>query len=97
MAFLNIKNVAIVGMSAGVPRQIMPTVSTTDKYDAENYIATTGIREKRYSNDFTTSDLAFAATEQLIADLGWNKKEIDALVFVSQTPDYLLPATSCIL
>lgn len=37
------------------------------------------------------------AAEQLIADLGWDKKEIGALVFVSQTPDYILPATSCIL
>ncbi len=34
---------------------------------------------------------------QLITDLGWDKKDIGALVFVSQTPDYILPATSCIL
>lgn len=90
-------NVAIAGMSAGVPQQIMPTVSTTDKYDTSDFIETTGIKEKRFSNDFTTSDLSYAAAEQLISDLGWNKKEIGALVFVSQTPDYLLPATSCIL
>ena len=97
MAFLNIKNVAIVGLSAGVPKQIMPTISTTDKYDADAFVETTGIIEKRYSNDFTTSDLGQAATERLIADLGWDKKEIGILVFVSQTPDYILPATSCIL
>ena len=97
MAFLNIKNVAIVGLSAGVPKQIMPTISTTDKYDADAFVETTGIIEKRYSNDFTTSDLGQAATKRLIADLGWDKKEIGILVFVSQTPDYILPATSCIL
>lgn len=97
MAFLNVKNVAIVGMSAGVPKQVMPTISTTDKYDAEAFAETTGVIEKRYSNDFTTSDLGRVAAEQLIADLGWDKKEIGALVFVSQTPDYILPATSCIL
>ena len=97
MAFLNVKNVAIVGMSAGVPKQIMPTISTTDKYDASAFVETTGVIEKRYSNDFTTSDLGQAAAEQLIADLNWDKKEIGALVFVTQTPDYILPATSCIL
>ncbi len=97
MAFLNVKNVAIVGMSAAVPKQIMPTISTTDKYDANAFAETTGVIEKRYSNDFTTSDLGEAAAEQLIVDLGWNRKEIGALVFVSQTPDYILPATSCIL
>ena len=97
MAFLEIKNVAIAGISAGVPKQIMPTISTTDKYDADAFAETTGVLEKRYSNDFTTSDLGQAAAEQLIADLNWDKKEIGALVFVSQTPDYILPATSCIL
>lgn len=97
MAFLSVKNVAIVGISAGVPKQIMPTISTTDKYDANAFAETTGVVEKRYSNDFTTSDLGKEAAEQLISDLGWDKKEIGALVFVSQTPDYILPATSCIL
>lgn len=97
MAFLTVKNVAIVGMAAGVPKQVMSTISTTDKYDAADFIETTGIKEKRFSNDFTTSDLSYAAANQLITDLGWTKKEIGALVFVSQTPDYLLPATSCIL
>ena len=33
----------------------------------------------------------------MIADLSWNKEEIEALIFVSQTADYVLPATSCIL
>ena len=63
MAFLEIKNVAIAGISAGVPKQIMQTISTTDKYDADAFAETTGVLEKRYSNDFTTSDLGQAAAE----------------------------------
>lgn len=97
MALLNVRNVVVAGMSAGVPEHVEPTVSTTSKYGAEDYFATTGILEKRYSNDFTTSDLGFAAAERLISDLHWDKKEIKALVFVSQTADYILPATACIL
>ena len=97
MAFVSVKNVEIVGMSAGVPRQVMTTISTTSKYGAEDFVETTGVKEKRYSNDFTTSDLGQAAAEKLIEDLGWDKKEIGALIFVSQTPDYILPATSCVL
>ena len=38
-----------------------------------------------------------AEAEKLIADLGWDKKEIEAIIFASQTPDYILPATACIL
>ena len=97
MAFLEFKKVRIAGLSAGVPKNIMRTVSTTDKYGDEEFIKTTGVRQKRYSNDFTTSDLCEAAAVRIISDLSWDKSEIDALIFVSQTPDYILPATSCIL
>lgn len=97
MAFLKFNNSRIVGIAAGVPSHVEPTMSTTDKYAAEEYMKTTGIIEKRFSNDFTTSDLCLAATERLIEDLNWDKSEIDVLIFVSQTPDYILPATSCVL
>lgn len=97
MAFLEFKNVRIAGISAGVPKQIMKTVSTTDQYGDEEFIQTTGVREKRYSNDLTTSDLCYMAAERLIADLSWDRESIDALFFVTQTPDYILPATSCIM
>lgn len=97
MAFLRFNNSRVVGISAGVPQHVEPTVSTTDKYAAEEYMQTTGILDKRFSNDFTTSDLCLAAAERLIFDLSWNKEDIDGLIFVSQTPDYILPATSCVL
>lgn len=97
MAFLKFNNSRIVGIAAGVPRHVEPTVSTTDAYDAKEYMETTGILEKRFSNDFTTSDLCLPAVERLISDLNWDKKEIDGLIFVSQTPDYILPATSCVI
>ena len=97
MAYLEFRNISIAGISAGVPKHVEKTVSTTSKYEAESFIESTGVKEKRYSNDFTTSDLCQAAAERLLDDLKWNKNEIDALIFVSQTPDYILPATSCVL
>lgn len=97
MAFLKFQNTRIAGISAGVPAHVEPTVSTTDKYAADEYVKTTGISEKRYDGRFTTSDLCMPAAERLIADLGWDKSDIDALIFVTQTPDYILPATSCVL
>lgn len=97
MAFLEFKHVRVAGLSAGVPKHIEPTVSTTSQYDASEFIETTGIKEKRFSNEFTTSDLCQPAAEKLISDLGWNKNDIGALIFVSQTPDYILPATACVL
>lgn len=103
MAFLEFKNVRIVGLSAGVPRNIEnnlhPTQgqSISSEYSPESFVEMTGVMERRVSYELTTSDLCYAAAERLIADLGWERSEIDALVFVSQTADYLLPATACIL
>ena len=103
MAFLELKNVRIAGIAAGVPATISSNLHPTDKdlmstdYSPEAYVETTGVMERRTSYELTTSDLSYAAAERLIADLGWEKSEIGALVFVSQTPDYILPATACIL
>ncbi len=103
MAFLEYKNVRIAGIAAGVPETIADNLHPTEddavstEYSPEDFVRTTGVKERRVSFELTTSDLCFAATERLFADLGWNRQEIGALVFVSQTPDYILPATSCIL
>lgn len=101
MAFLEIKNVTLRGVSACVPAQTvktreMPIFPTPDA--AEKFIKTTAIEERRIiEKGSCTSDLCMKAAERLISDLRWNKEEIEALIFVSNTPDYRSPATSCIL
>ena len=103
MAFLSFPNVRIAGIAAGVPQNIASNLHPTEddvmssEYSPEDYVKTTGVLERRVSRLLTTSDLSYAAAERLIADLGWVKSEIEALIFVSQTPDYILPATACIL
>lgn len=47
MALLKIENVRISGMSVGVPRKVVKTISTTSKYGAEDFVATTGVIEKK--------------------------------------------------
>lgn len=44
-----------------------------------------------------TSDLAAAAAGELIATGALNPEEVDALLFVTQTPDAVAPATSALL
>lgn len=104
MSFLEIKNVRIVGIAAGVPKSIVNNHELSvekgeisSDYSAEMFVKQTGIEERRYSPKLCTSDLCYAAAEQLIKDIGWVKSEIDALLFVSQTADYSSPATACIL
>lgn len=103
MAFLQFRNARIAGMAAGVPQNVVDTFSLkqgediSSDYTPEAFFESTGIKQRHISETLCTSDLCFAAAEKLIASLGWDKSEIEAIIFVSQTPDYIVPATACIL
>lgn len=45
----------------------------------------------------TASDLCFYAAQSLLSDYPALKNSLDAIFFVTQSPDYLLPASACIL
>ena len=99
MAFLEVKNVEIVGVSACVPKQKEDNSQIYPKWgDYDSFIASTGINSHRVApSNITTCDLCYESAKKLMTELQWNKDEIEALIFVSQTPDYVLPPTSCIL
>ena len=98
MSYFHFRNVKIAGFSAGIPKEIITneTLEVSD-YTAEDFVEATGINSRRVSNELTTSDLCYEAAVSLLADLNWAKSEIGIIVFVSQTPDYIEPATACIL
>jgi len=99
MAYLKIDNVRVAGLSAGVPRRVEEDKEVYAKWGGyEDFVCTTGVERRRIvSGGECTSDLCVAAAERLISDLGWAKEEIEAVVLVTQTPDYHLPATACII
>lgn len=101
MAFLNIPNVKVVGISAGVPKRVIKNLEVSyrisDSYDNNDFVMTTGVEEFRFTEKLTTSDLCYEAAENLITQLQWEKSDIDAIIVVSQTLDYILPSTACIL
>lgn len=101
MAYLQYEGVGITAMSAAVPHRVVKGREYTEVFsqeEANEIVDKTGIEERRFADVETcSSDLCFAAAEKLIADNNINKEEIDLLVFISQTPDYRMPATSCTL
>lgn len=100
MAFLEFKNVRIAGISASVPKRKVCNLDIKDisaDYDSAAFVETTGVLERRLDDALTTSDLCVAAAERLISDLGWDKSDVEGVIFVSQTTDYYLPATACII
>ena len=101
MAFIQFEGVGIAAMSAAVPRRIIVNRQYTEVFseeEANDIVDKTGIEERRFADEDTcSSDLCFAAAEKLFADNNINKDEIDLLIFISQTPDYRMPATSVTL
>ncbi|HEX8126630.1 MAG TPA: ketoacyl-ACP synthase III [Allosphingosinicella sp.] len=58
----------------------------------------TGVQTRYWVADGeTTSDLCEKAAVRLLEGLGWQPGSVDGIVFISQTPDYRLPATACSL
>jgi 3-oxoacyl-[acyl-carrier-protein] synthase-3 len=101
MAFVEFNGVGVSAMAGAVPQRIIKNLEYTDVWSAEEAAAIvekTGIIERRFADEDTcSSDLCFAAAERLFQDNDIDRSEIDLLIFISQTPDYRMPATSCLL
>jgi 3-oxoacyl-[acyl-carrier-protein] synthase III len=97
MSSLVSEGVRLTGLAAAVPSTKVDNaelVSLSEKQRAE-IISQVGIRFRHVANDaITASDLCASAAQQLIQKLDWKSNEIGLLVFVSQTPDHLVPGSA---
>ncbi len=100
MALLKYNNAGISGIAAAVPGHIIDNYEYTDHFPKEEVnkvVDKIGVYQRRFADENTcSSDLCLAAAQHLIEEMGIDKSEIDVLLFVSQTPDYRMPATSVI-
>jgi 3-oxoacyl-[acyl-carrier-protein] synthase III len=102
MSFYSFNNCKIEYISAAVPLNIIDNYSFgKDLYsddELDKIIKTTGVQKRRIaSENICTSDLCFKASEQIFEHSKIDKNDIDFLIFVTQTPDYRIPATAVIL
>jgi len=101
MGFSILNKVRFAGMATCVPKRVYHNVNDAPpklRSERERLARNIGIYTRRLCPDWQTfSDLAFDATEKLLSELEWNKADIDALIVVTQSPDYLIPATAIIL
>jgi 3-oxoacyl-[acyl-carrier-protein] synthase-3 len=100
MALFTVPHVKISGIAGCAPKNTEDNkeFSLLSESERDLFIRTVGIRYRRVApKGVTASDLCTAAAEKLLSDLKWNREEIKALVFVTQTPDYIIPNTSSLL
>jgi len=101
VSITTVSGVRIAGLCSAVPKQVVDTSAWVPLFGEEEVakvIKGTGVKKRRVAPDgVCASDMCFAAGEQLLTALQWKREEVDTLIFVSQSADYLLPATACLL
>jgi len=67
-------------------------------WSAEKILAKTGVRTRHIAApDECASDLAFRAAQKLLAETQFDPSQIDFLLHCTQTADYIMPTTACLL
>lgn len=101
MSTSTLKNVRFAGMTTCVPKRIVSNLTDCRpqiRSERERLVRNIGIETRRMAQEWQCfSDLAFDAAEKLLESLEWKREEIDALIVVTQSPDYPAPATAIIL
>ena len=95
------RNVRISGLACAVPNHKARTDDYKGQFDdstINRFKEATGI-EERYLSDGTqtASDLCYVAAEQLLAKKNFSGEDLDAIIFITQTPDYTRPSTAFVL
>ncbi|WP_045767442.1 ketoacyl-ACP synthase III [Xanthomonas albilineans] len=94
-------NVRFAGMATCVPKRVVSNLTDCRpqiRSERERLVRNIGIETRRMAADWQCfSDLAFDATQVLLEQLQWQREDIDALIVVTQSPDYPIPATAIIL
>jgi 3-oxoacyl-[acyl-carrier-protein] synthase-3 len=100
MAKCVIRDVAVRGVVCALPGDPIPVEqfgAAFDPQEVEKIKATVGLRQVyRVQAGQTAGDLCTEAANALLNDLGWDRNSVDGLIMVTQTADYVCPATSCV-
>ena len=101
MTEARISGVALRGVRACVPaltRDLAGEGLIPDEAERERLIKSIGVRSRHIAPPgVLTSDLCRKAADGLLDELGWARDTIDVLIMVTQSADYVIPATACAL
>ena len=91
----------IKGISYYLPKRIITNEeisSAFPEWTAEKIYTKLGVKERHVvSNGETALDLGINSANKLFEEYSFIKEEIDFLIFCTQSPDYHLPTSACII
>jgi 3-oxoacyl-[acyl-carrier-protein] synthase-3 len=96
-----VKHAAIGPIAIHLPERVETNdelAALFPKWDLDLIYSKTGIRSRHIAAPGEcASDLGVAAAEKLFREHGVDRESIDFLLFCTQTPDYPLPTTACLI
>jgi 3-oxoacyl-[acyl-carrier-protein] synthase-3 len=101
MALARITGVRITGIASAVPNQARYPDEFFGRFgeqEVNKIIESIGVK-KRYlaAPGMCASDLCVAAANRLFDEGKWERESIDAVIFLSQSPDYDIPFTAAVI
>jgi len=94
------RQVGIVGTGSYVPEDVLTNMDLEKRVDTNNewIISRTGIKERHIvKKDTPVSELCYLAALRTMADAGITPEELDLVIVTTVTPDYIFPATACLV
>lgn len=91
----------IKGISYYLPEKILTNEQISAEFPewtVEKIISKIGIKQRHVSaDDETASDMALKAANILFEEYNIDRSIIDYVILITQSPDYILPTTACVL
>lgn len=101
MAIVTTSGVRLAGICTCVPTFRFNNFTDTAEFTEEELrkvVGMAGVTFRRLAGESVcSSDLCVAAGQRLLERLGWAQDSVDGLIMVTQTPDYFLPSTACVV
>ena len=98
---MKIRRAAIKGISTHLPSSVLTNEQLANDFkdwDVDKIFNKTGIAKRHIADtEECASDLGVAAAEKLFASGSCKPNSVDFLLFCTETPDYFLPASACIM
>jgi 3-oxoacyl-[acyl-carrier-protein] synthase-3 len=101
MAVTATRGARIRAITSSVPARRFDNLTEASEFGAvevEKIVRMAGVKTRHLADEsICSSDLCLAAARDALQSLAWDPKSVDALIFVTQSPDYFLPSTSCLI
>lgn len=97
---MNRQSAFIKAISYYLPESVLTNedlVKEFPEWTVDKIAGKVGVSKRHVSGSETATDMALKAAERLFADYSVDKSEIDFVLLCTQSPDYFLPSSACVI